>query len=174
MPPGGWLWAHLATLGGIGLLSSTRSGLGSCVCLMRCHIPVARQTSHPPPDVGNRSRRAPCDPVGTPGSSNHTTAQDGTCPSSPSEVTISVTALLKLSTWCQRRLDNQLGEVTCSSPTPSPPACSSTSGSSQEISTTCCADGAVGIAPSGESKASESDSGSSHCSASSAGQRGGA
>ena len=162
VPSDGRFRAHLSSISSIGLLSATQSRSAPRASSMRYLIPARQRRGPVPPDVGDRSQPAASDPDGRPGSSNHTTAQDGTCPSSPSEVTISVTALLKLSTWCQRRLDDQLGEVTCSSPTPSPPACSSTSGSGQEISTTCRADGAVGIAPSGESKASESDSGSSH------------
>src|SRR5437879_7072272 len=56
---------------------------------------------------------------------NHTTAQESTCPSPQHEVTISVAALLKLSQWCQRRLDDQSGEVVCARPTMLPPACAS-------------------------------------------------
>jgi hypothetical protein len=54
-------------------------------------------------------------------SPNHTTTQERACPSSQHEVTISVSALLKLSRWCQRRLDDQSGDVVWASPTTLPP-----------------------------------------------------
>src|SRR2546428_12517099 len=67
-------------------------------------------------------------------SSNHTTTQVSPCPSPQPEVTISVSALLKLSQWCQRRLDDHSGEVVCASPLTIPPACSPQHGSSPDVS----------------------------------------
>src|SRR5437016_9677567 len=61
--------------------------------------------------------------VGQLRSPNHTTAQESTCPSPQHEVTMSISALLKLSQWCQRRLDDQSGDVVCSRPTTVPPTC---------------------------------------------------
>src|SRR5438128_8281112 len=83
-------------------------------------------------------------------SSNHTTTQVSACPSPPPVVIMSVSALLKLSQWCQRRLNDQSGEVVCSSPTPLPPAYAPQQGSSQEVSGGSTAS-ALGDAPGGES-----------------------
>src|SRR5438128_10476521 len=94
-------------------------------------------------------------------SSNHTTTQVSACPSPPPVVIMSVSALLKLSQWCQRRLNDQSGEVVCSSPTPLPPAYAPQQGSSQEVSGGSTAS-ALGDAPGGESKASQSARGPSH------------
>src|SRR5207247_3164307 len=108
----------------------------------------------------NGSSRCICN-VGRLRSSNHTTTQVSACPSPPPVVIMSVSALLKLSQWCQRRLNDQSGEVVCSSPTPLPPAYAPQQGSSQDVSGGSTAS-ALGDAPGGESKASQSARGSSH------------
>jgi hypothetical protein len=72
---------------------------------------------------------------------------------------MSISALLKLSQWCQRRLDDQPGEVVCSSPIMAPPACLPQHGSRQEASEGGAAS-ALEDAPCGEAAASESARGS--------------
>src|SRR3989475_12955622 len=114
------------------------------------------------PRYGRRRRSPKCTRcVGKSRSSNHTTTQVSACPSPPPAVIISVSALLKLSQWCQRRLNDQSGEVVCASPTPLPPAYAPQQGSNQEVSGGSTAS-ALGDAPGGESKASQSARGSSH------------
>src|SRR5215475_6053872 len=95
---------------------------------------------------------------GTWRSPNHTTAQESACPSPQPEVTISVAALLKLSQWCQRRLDDQPGDVVCARPTTRPPACASPCHPSHEHPGGAAAT-ALGLAAAGEAAASEPDPG---------------
>src|SRR5215470_14706430 len=92
-------------------------------------------------------------------SSNHTTTQVDSYTSLRPEVTISVSALLKLSQWCQRRLDAHSGEMVCASPIPRPPACAPAYGANQEVSGGNAA-AAVGDAACRESTASEPGPGS--------------
>src|SRR5215510_13357057 len=87
-------------------------------------------------------------------SPNHTTAQERACPSPQHKVTISVSALLKLSQWCQRRLDDQSGEVVCARPTTRPPACASPCHPSHEHPGGAAAT-ALGLAAAGEAAASD-------------------
>src|SRR2546425_2190564 len=94
-------------------------------------------------------------------SPNHTTTQERACPSPQHKVTISVSALLKLAQWCQRRLDDQSGDVVCARPTTLPPACASPCHPSHEHSGGAAAT-ALGLAAPGESAASEPDHGSCH------------
>src|SRR5438132_9244586 len=94
-------------------------------------------------------------------SPNHTTAQESTCPSPQHEVTISVAALLKLSQWCQRRLDDQSGEVVCARPTMLPPACASPCPPSHEHSGGAAAT-TLGLAAPGASAPSAPDPGAGH------------
>src|SRR5678815_52012 len=95
-------------------------------------------------------------------SSNHTTTQVSSCPSPQPEVTLSVSALLKLSQWCQRRLDDHSGEVVCASPRTIPPACPPQHGASQDVSGVYST-ATLGDATGAESTASESARGSGHC-----------
>src|SRR6266700_8399969 len=90
-------------------------------------------------------------------SANHTTTQEKVCPSPCSEVTIRVAALLKLSQWCQRRLDDQPGDVVCSNPTTVPPVCVPQRRPSQASSGGAAAS-ALGDAASGDAAASEGSS----------------
>src|SRR5215469_12223792 len=94
-------------------------------------------------------------------SSNHTTTQVGPCPSPQPEVTISVSALLKLAQWCQRRLGDHSGEVVWLSPLTVPPACSPPHGSSQDVSGDYST-ATLGESTGAESTASESARGSGH------------
>src|SRR5712691_7292330 len=106
-------------------------------------------------------------------SPNHTTAQERACPSPQHEVPISVSALLKLSQWCQRRLDDQPGDVVCAHPITLPPACASPCRPSHEPPGGVAAT-ALGLSAPGESAASESDHGSCHRPAQPASPEGGA
>src|SRR2546428_4709906 len=106
-------------------------------------------------------------------SPNHTTAQESTCPSPQHEVTISVAALLKLSQWCQRRLDDQSGDVVCARPTMLPPACASPCHPSHEPPGGVAAT-ALGLSAPGESATSEPDHSSCHRPAQPASPAGGA
>jgi len=54
-------------------------------------------------------------------SPTHTTIEDGACTSLPHEITISLSALLQLSRWCQRRLNGDQGGQECCSLITSPP-----------------------------------------------------
>jgi hypothetical protein len=92
---------------------------------------------------------------------NHTTAQESTGTSPRPEVTIRVSALLKLSQWCQRRLDDQPGDVVCARPTTLPPACASPGHPSHEAPGGAAAT-ALGLSAPGESAAAEPDHGSCH------------
>src|SRR5207302_4830608 len=94
-------------------------------------------------------------------SPNHTTAQESACPSPQHEVTISVSALLKLSQWCQRRLDDQSGDVVCARPTMLPPACASPCPPGHEHPGGAAAT-ALGLSAPGESAPSEPDHGAGH------------
>src|SRR5439155_19407310 len=106
-------------------------------------------------------------------SPNHTTAQESTCPSPQHEVTISISALLKLSQWCQRRLDDQPGDVVCARPIMLPPACASPCHPSHEPPGGAAAT-ALGLSAPGASAASESDPSSCHRPAQPASPAGGA
>src|SRR5438132_11579466 len=106
-------------------------------------------------------------------SPNHTTAQERACPSPQHKVTISVSALLKLAQWCQRRLDDQSGGVVCACPTTLPPACASPCHPSHEPSGGAAA-GPLGLAASRESATSEPDPGAGHRPAQPASPAGGA
>src|SRR5262249_1176179 len=106
-------------------------------------------------------------------SSNHTTTQVSPCPSPQPEVTISVSALLKLSQWCQRRLDDHSGEGVCARPLTIPPACSPQHGSSQHVSP-AYSTAPLGDSSGAESTASESARGSGHRPASPVDAEGGA
>src|SRR6266446_2249782 len=99
--------------------------------------------------------------VGSSRSSNHTTTQVGPCPSPQPEVTISVSALLKLAQWCQRRRGDYSGEVVCASPLTVPPTCSPPHGASQDVSGVSST-ATLGESPGVASTASESDRGSGH------------
>src|SRR5215813_9265507 len=99
--------------------------------------------------------------VGQLRSPNHTTAQERACPSPQHEVTISVSTLLKLAQWCQRRLADQSGDVVCARPTTLPPACASPCHPSHEHSGGTAAT-ALGLSAPGASAASEPDHGSGH------------
>src|SRR5207244_11959780 len=92
---------------------------------------------------------------------NNTTAQESTCPSPQHKVTISVSALLKLAQWCQRRLDDQSGDVVCARPTTLPPACASPCHPSHEPSGGAAA-GPLGLAASRGSATAEPDPGAGH------------
>src|SRR5262245_928358 len=94
-------------------------------------------------------------------SPHHTTTQESTCPSSQHEVTISVSALLKLAQWCQRRLDDQSGDVVCACPTTRPPACSAPCSPGPEHPGGTAAT-TLGLAAPGASATSEPDHGSGH------------
>src|SRR6266699_1999141 len=111
--------------------------------------------------------------VGVLRSPNHTTAQESACPSPPHEVTLSVSALLKLSQWCQRRLDDQSGDVVCARPTTLPPACSSQCHPRHEHPGGAAAT-ALGLSAPGESATSEPDHGSCHRPAQPSSSEGGA
>jgi hypothetical protein len=106
-------------------------------------------------------------------SSNHTTTQVSPCLSSRPEVTISVTALFKLSQWCLRRLGDHAGEMPCLSSLTLPPANSLAPASSHAC---FCLDSSatVGDVTDTESTTSESDRRSGHCSASPVDRQGGA
>src|SRR4029434_9050052 len=95
---------------------------------------------------------------------SHTTTKVRHCPSPQPEVTISVSALLKLSQWCQRRLDDHSGEVVCASPRTIPPACSPQHGSSQDVSGVSST-ATLGDSTGAESTSYESARGSGHHSA---------
>src|SRR5437762_6617240 len=99
--------------------------------------------------------------VGVSRSPNYTTAQEHACPSPQHEVIISVSALLKLSQWCQRRLDDQSGDVVCARPTTRPPACASPCPPSHEYPGGAPVT-ALGLSASGESAASEPDHDQGH------------
>jgi hypothetical protein len=94
-------------------------------------------------------------------SPNHTTAQESACPSPQPEVTISVSALLKLSPWCQRRFADQPGEVVGSSRIMLPPVCSLPHFSSPEHAAGATVSG-LGTSASGDSAAAESNHGADH------------
>src|SRR5262245_44546910 len=106
-------------------------------------------------------------------SSNQTTIQVDSYISLRPEVTVSVSALLKLSQWCHRRLDAHSGEIVCSSPTPLPPACAPAPSPNRDVSGDNAAP-AMGNAACGESTVSEPDCGSGDCPAQPFVQKGGA
>src|SRR5262245_24351004 len=106
-------------------------------------------------------------------SSNHTTTQVRPCPASQPEVTISVSALLKLSQWCQRRLDDHSGEVVCARPRTIPPACPLQHAPRQDVSGVYST-ATLGESTGAESTASESARGSGHRPAPPVGAEGGA